>query len=166
MLLDRRAFILAVAAGVLSGCASVAPAPSGAIGVGQLSQGAILSAINGARRANGKPPLRYNPRLESAARAQVRAMVAKDQLSHGLGTTLRQRVTAAGYEGAVGENLAAGQHTLQQAIDGWLKSSGHRDTLLSTRFVEFGLAAGSGRAGSRYGAFWAMVAGGPFEAWR
>ena len=167
MLFDRRAFVLAAMASVLSGCASVAPAPpSAAIGVGQLSQGAIIAAINGARRANGKPPLRYNPRLEVAARSQVRAMVAKDQLSHDLGSTLRQRVTAAGYEGAVGENLAAGQSTLQQAIDGWLKSSGHRETLLSTRFVEFGLAAGSGRPGSRYGAFWAMVASGPFEAWR
>ena len=166
MLLTRRALILASLASVLTGCASIAPAPSGNVTATQLSQGAILAAINGARRANGRPPLRYNSKLEAAARSQVRLMVAKDQLSHNLGTTLRQRVTAAGYEGAVGENLAGGQSTLQQAIDGWLNSSGHRDTLLSTRFVEFGLAAGTVPGKSRYGTYWAMVAGGPFEAWR
>lgn len=165
MLLDRRAFVIAAMASVVSGCASVSPAPAGTIGVGQLSQAAILAAVNDVRRANGKPPLRYNAKLEAAARTQVRAMVARDQLSHGLGTTLRQRVTAAGYDGAVGENLAAGQSTLQLAIEGWLKSPAHRNTLLSTRFVEFGLAASAGGAGSRYTAFWAMVAGGPFEAW-
>ena len=66
----------------------------------------------------------------------------------------------------LGENLAGGQSTLQQAIDGWLNSSGHRDTLLSTRFVEFGLAAGTVPGKSRYGTYWAMIAGGPFEAWR
>ena len=166
MLLTRRALILAPLASVLTGCASVAPAPSGNVTAGQLSQGAILAAINGARRANGRPPLRYNGKLEAAARSQVRLMVAKDQLSHNLGTTLRERVTAAGYEGAVGENLAGGQSTLQQAIDGWLASSGHRDTLLSTRFTEFGLAAGTVPGKSRYGTYWAMIAGGPFEAWR
>jgi uncharacterized protein YkwD len=160
MLLTRRALIIASLASALSACASVTPAPgpSGNVTAGQLSQGA--------RRANGRPPLRYNSKLEAAARSQVRLMVSKDQLSHNLGTTLRQRVTAAGYEGAVGENLAGGQSTLQQAIDGWLKSSGHRQTLLSTRFVEFGLAAGTVPGKSRYGTYWAMVAGGPFEAWR
>lgn len=168
MLLTRRALLIASFASVLSACASVSPtsAPGGNVTVGQLSQGAILAAINNARRANGRPPLRYNGKLEAAARSQVRLMVARDQLSHNLGTTLRQRVTAAGYDGAVGENLAGGQSTLQQAIAGWLASSGHRDTLLSTRFVEFGLAAGTAPGKSRYGTYWAMIAGGPFEAWR
>ena len=43
-----------------------------------------------------------------------------------------------------------------------------RNTLLSTRFVEFGLAVArvSPDRKSRYGTYWAFVAGGPFEAWR
>jgi uncharacterized protein YkwD len=73
-------------------------------------------------------------------------------------------VTAAGYPGAVGETVAAGQKTLEQAIEGWLNSPGHRDTLLSTRFVEFGLAVET-HPGTRYGTYWAFIAGGPFEAW-
>ena len=54
-----------------------------------------------------------------------------------------------------------------QAIDGWLASPGHRSTLLSDRFTEFGLAAarvGEGRD-SRYGIYWAFIAGGGYEAW-
>ena len=165
MLLNRRALMLGGVGALLAGCSSVAPATTGSISATQLSQSAILEAINAARRANGKPPLRYNSRLEAAARSQVRLMVSKDQLSHNLGTTLRQRVAAAGYDGAVGENLAGGQKTLQQAIDGWLASPGHRSTLLSTRFVEFGLAASTVPGKSRFGTYWAFIAGGPFEAW-
>jgi uncharacterized protein YkwD len=94
-------------------------------------------------------------------------MAARDTLSHNLGVTLRQRVTNAGYAGAVGENVAGGQSTPDQAISGWLASPAHRDTLLSTKFEEFGLAVATVPAekNSKYGVYWAFIAGGPFEAW-
>jgi uncharacterized protein YkwD len=120
------------------------------------------------RAANGRKPLTYNYRLEEAARSQARLMASKDQLSHNLGVTLRERVTTAGYEGAVGENVAGGQRSLQQAIQGWLDSPAHRSTLLSPKFTEFGLAVAAVPNGkkSRYGIYWAFIAGGSFEAWR
>lgn len=168
--LSRRLFCLLGAGALLSGCtAAIAPAPKpGHTGPGGLSQAAILSAINGTRARYGKPPLRYNQRLEAAARSQAQLMARKDQLSHNLGVTLRQRVTDAGYLGAVGENVAGGQKTLEQAIQGWLDSPPHRNTLLSTKFVEFGLAAATVPSGkkSRYGVYWAFIAGGDFDAWR
>lgn len=156
---------------LLAACSSVvapAPSPSARLTPSQLTQGAIIAAINRTRAENGRPPLRYNGQLEAAARSQANLMASRDRLSHDLGTTLRQRVTAAGYVGAVGENVAGGQSTLDQAIAGWLNSPAHRETLLSTRFVEFGLAAASvpGDRKSRYRTYWAFVAGGPFEAWR
>lgn len=164
---SRRHFVFLGAAALLSGC-TVAMAPPGATAPNQLSQSAILAAINGARARNGKPPLKYNARLEAAARSQANLMAQKDTLSHNLGVTLRQRVSNAGYDGAVGENVAGGQRTIEQAIDGWLNSPGHRDTLLSTRFTEFGLATASVAPGrkSRYGTYWAFIAGGSFEAWK
>lgn len=168
--LSRRSLLLLGCTALLSGC-SVAMAP----GVvpkpatpGQLSQASILSAINGVRARNGRPPLKYNSQLEAAARAQANLMASKDTLSHNLGVTLRQRVTTAGYQGAVGENVAGGQRSIDQAIEGWLNSPAHRNTLLSTRFTEFGLAmasVGPGRK-SRYGTYWAFIAGGSFEAWK
>jgi uncharacterized protein YkwD len=171
MLLLRTGFMIIVAALLLTACSSVvAPAPgrnSTSTAPVQLTQGGILAAINSARAANGKPPLRYNVNLEGAARSQANLMAAKDKLSHDLGVTLRQRVTTAGYDGAVGENVAGGQATLDQAISGWLASPAHRDTLLSTKFQEFGLAVATVPANrkSKYRVYWAFIAGGPYEAW-
>lgn len=156
---------------LLAACTSIVPPAPGPNSMAsapmQLSQGTILAAINSARAANGKPPLRYNVKLEAAARSQANLMAAKDTLSHDLGVTLRQRVTTAGYEGAVGENVAGGQSTLDQAIAGWLASPAHRDTLLSTKFQEFGLSVATVPVNrkSRYRVYWSFIAGGPFEAW-
>lgn len=168
---SRRAVLALALLPLLAACSSVVapmPGPGAGITPPQLTQGGILAAINSARAANGKPPLRYNTRLETAARSQANLMARKDQLSHDLGVTLRQRVSAAGYDGAVGENVAGGQKSLEQAITSWLNSPGHRDTLLSTRFEEFGLAVAAVPAErqSRYRIYWAFIAGGPFEAWR
>lgn len=166
MYLTRRS-LLVLGSAFLAGCSAAIPPAPGASGPKQLSHAAIMAAINETRKRNGKPPLRYNSHLEAAARSQANLMASKDKLSHNLGVTLRQRVTTAGYDGAVGENVAGGQQTLEQAIQGWLGSPGHRDTLLSTRFTEFGLAVArvpDGRQ-SQYGTYWAFIAGGPYEAW-
>jgi uncharacterized protein YkwD len=166
MYLSRRS-LLVLGSAFLAGCSAAIPPAPGATSPNQLSQAAIMAAINNTRKSNGKPPLRYNSHLEAAARSQADLMASKDRLSHDLGVTLRQRVTNAGYDGAVGENVAGGQRTLEQAIQGWLASPGHRDTLLSTKFTEFGLAAARVPADhkSHYGTYWAFIAGGPFEAW-
>ena len=167
MYFSRRS-LLVLGGAFLAGCSAGIPPAPGATSPTQLTHAAIMAAINNTRKRNGKPPLRYNSHLEAAARSQADLMASKDRLSHDLGVTLRQRVTNAGYDGAVGENVAGGQQTLEQAIQGWLASPGHRDTLLSTRFTEFGLAAARVRADhkSRYGTYWAFIAGGPFAAWK
>lgn len=160
----RRSFLVLGAAAALAACASTIPMlPKGASTPETLSDAEILAAINAVRAANGAPAWSYNPRLEDAARAQARLMAQKNTLSHDLGVTLRERVTAAGYLGAVGENVAKGYTNLQGAIEGWMNSSGHRSTLLNAKFTEFGLAAARGSGGKLY---WAMIAGGSFDAWR
>jgi len=167
MYFSRRSLLI-LGSAFLAGCSAAIPPAPGATGPTQLTQTAIMAAINETRKRNGAPPLRYNSHLEAAARSQANLMASKDQLSHDLGVTLRERVTTAGYDGAVGENVAGGQQTLEQAIQGWLNSPGHRATLLSTKFVEFGLAVAKVPPGhkSRYGTYWAFIAGGPFEAWK
>jgi uncharacterized protein YkwD len=167
---SRRDVLALGAMGLLSACSSatIPPRHRGGITPPQLTTANILAAINGIRRANGKPPLAYNDHLEQAARSQAQLMASRDQLSHDLGVTLRERVTKAGYEGAVGENVAGGQLTLEEAIQGWMNSPGHRSTLLSDKFTEFGLAVAAVPPGkqSRYGIYWAFIAGGSFDAWR
>lgn len=169
MTINRRAFIILGAGASLSACASFGTVvPPGATTPQLLDSSTILAAVNEARRANGgHKPMTYNVALEAAARSQANLMASKDTLAHDLGVTLRERVTAAGYNGAVGENIAGGQQTLQQAIEGWLNSPGHRATLLSDKFVEFGLAVARTASSrkSRYGIYWCFIAGGPFAAW-
>ncbi|MCR6670431.1 CAP domain-containing protein [Devosia ginsengisoli] len=160
----RRGFLVLTAATGLAACSTTIPMlPKAAASTPEtLTDDEILAAINAVRKANGAPPWAYNTRLEDAARSQARLMAQKNTLSHDLGVTLRQRVTAAGYIGAVGENVAKGYTSLQGAIEGWMESSGHRGTLLSHRFVEFGLAVARAPNGKLY---WAMIAGGSFQAW-
>jgi uncharacterized protein YkwD len=162
--LTRRSLLVLASAAALSACASTIPVlPKTASTPETLSDGEILSAINAVRAANGSPPWRYSVALENAARSQARLMAQKNTMSHDLGVTLRERVTAAGYLGAVGENVAKGYPDLPSTIGGWMNSTGHRSTLLSKKFTEFGLAAARGPGDKLY---WAMIAGGSFDAWR
>ncbi len=161
----RRAVLLGGLSAALAACsATIPPLPASADNRPEsLTREQIVAAINAVRKANGAPAWSYNPRLETAARSQARLMANKDTLSHDLGVTLRQRVTEAGYMGAVGENVAKGYKTLPDVIEGWLASQGHRNTLLSPKFIEFGLATARTGSGKLY---WAMIAGGSFDAWR
>lgn len=163
--LTRRSFLVLGAATTLSACATTIPLlPASAnASPDALSREQIIGAVNAVRAANGAPAWSYSVQLEEAARSQARLMAAKNTMSHDLGVTLRQRVTAAGYTGAVGENVGRGYTSLGGVIEGWMNSSGHRSTLLSPKFVEFGLATATGSGGKRY---WAMIAGGSFDAWR
>ncbi len=159
---SRRNFIGLSLGALVSGCASYIP--DGRTTLPQLSRETIIAKINRVRTDNGRKPLSYNGALARAARIHANLMAARGELSHTVGGTLRERVNAAGYFGAVGENLAGGQRTLEGAIQGWMESAGHRSTLLSPRFTEFGLAAASG--GGEYTTYWALIMGGTFEAWK
>ncbi|WP_224701205.1 CAP domain-containing protein [Devosia aquimaris] len=163
MALPRRSFLFLGAAAALSACSATIPVlPKTANSPENLTDEEILADINAVRRANGAPAWAYNVALENAARSQARLMASKETMSHNLGVTLRERVTAAGYFGAVGENVAKGYRDLPGAIQGWMESPGHRSTLLNDKFVEFGLAAARSKSGKVY---WAMIAGGSFTAW-
>ncbi|MDB5473516.1 MAG: hypothetical protein JWP99_819, partial [Devosia sp.] len=121
----RRGFLVLASAAALSACASTIPMlPRSASATPEtLTDGEILAAINAVRAANGAPPWAYNRFLASAARSQARLMAQRDTMSHDLGVTLRQRVAAAGYIGAVGENVAKGYPSLSGTIEGWMNSS-------------------------------------------
>jgi uncharacterized protein YkwD len=165
MSLTRRGFVFAGAAVLLSGCSTMGNlvAPAGATSPAALNPSVIAAAVNATRKKFGGTALSYSLTLERAARTHANLMAQQNVISHTLGGTLRERVNAVDYHGAVGENLAVGYDTLEAAIQGWLDSkSGHRQTLLSNKFSEFGLAAARGKRG----VYWAFIAGGDLEAWR
>lgn len=164
-LLSRRHFLALVPMALVSSCATYSFQSS--TKPAALSTEVIVAKINEVRRANGRKAVAYNAQLEQAARRQASLMAGRDELSHNLGETLRERVSAAGYIGAVGENVAGGHPTLEAAIEGWLASPAHNRTLLSDKFTEFGLAVQRVSNGkkSRYGIYWALIMGGDANAW-
>lgn len=115
-------------------------------------------------RFNATTALAWNDRLTQAATAHSQDMAANNFFSHtgSGGSTLAGRVDAAGYAwGSLGENIAAGQGSVQQVVDGWIASPGHCANLLNPGFTEVGLACVRGTAGNTYPTYWTMDLGRP-----
>ena len=97
--------------------------------------------------------------LTQAAAAHSDDMVSHNFFSHtgSNGSTAGSRVTAAGYVWrSVGENIAAGQGSVAEVVDGWMKSDGHCANLMNPAYTEMGLAYGVD-AKSEMGIYWGQV---------
>jgi uncharacterized protein YkwD len=107
--------------------------------------------------------LTLNARLASAAYGHSRDMADNNYFSHDSldGRTMVDRVIAAGYTwSTLGENIAAGYGSVQDVIDGWMRSDGHCANLMNPRFTEFGLACARNDS-SRYRIYWTQDLGRP-----
>ena len=118
---------------------------------------AVLAAVNTERHAAGRPPLRLDARLNAAAQKHAEDMLARVYYSHEApeGSMPWGRVRAAGYEpSVVGENIAAGHVKVDEVMDAWLHSSGHRRNILENRFTELGIGLAVGGYDHRYQVLW------------
>ncbi|MGZ3778191.1 MAG: CAP domain-containing protein [Mucilaginibacter sp.] len=136
----------------------------------------FLARINGARHKGCNcgdlymppaPPLTWNDDLEKAAIGHAQDMYYKNYFSHTSkdGRTTSHRVINAGYKFKgykafyVGENIALGQMSIDEVMDGWLKSPGHCKNLMNAGFKEVGVA--------QFNQYWVQDFGGrePFSAY-
>ncbi len=104
-------------------------------------------------RAPALNPLSYNRKLHGAAQTHANDMSSNGFFSHtgSDGRTVGNRVSDQGYSWAwVGENIAQGQTSATQALNGWKASPGHNAILLSSIPTEFALAQAPGN-------YWVMV---------
>src|SRR5437867_2568938 len=116
----------------------------------------FLTLINSYRAQNGLGPLSASYTLSKASQWKsndmgVNAYFAHDDLSR----TWVQRIRDCGYgyNAWLGENIAAGVSTAQEAFDLWRNSAGHNANMLNTNYW----AVGIGRAyvaGSPFGWYW------------
>jgi len=91
-------------------------------------------------------------------------MVTHNFFSHtgSNGSTLAQRVNATGYAwSSLGENIAAGQTTVNTVVDGWIASPGHCANIMNPNFVHIGLACVRGTSSNTYSHYWTMDLGRP-----
>jgi uncharacterized protein YkwD len=118
---------------------------------------AMLARVNAERQAKGLPPLTSEPHLDAAAQAHAEDMLARSYYDHASleGRTPRDRVEVTGYLAhKVGENIAEGEFSVDEVMDGWLASSGHRRNLLDEGFTHFGMGLAIGRFEDRLRILW------------
>ena len=120
---------------------------------------ALGADCGSAGRYGPAPSIGWNDRLAEAAAGHARDMQANNFFSHtgSSGSTLAQRIDAAGYAwSSIGENIAAGQTSVDSVVDGWIASPGHCANLMNPGFVHLGLACVPGNAGNSYATYWTL----------
>jgi uncharacterized protein YkwD len=104
-------------------------------------------------------PLSWNDRLFSAAARHSTDMAQNNYFSHTSldGRTLGQRVRNEGYAWTgVGENIAAGQSSVNVVMSGWLSSPGHCANIMRATYTHVAVSCVR-QSGSTYGRYWTMV---------
>ena len=124
----------------------------------------VLEAVNRVRAEGAScggepqppvPALTRDVLLEHSARLHSLDMAEQRYLAHESldGRTLADRVADAGYEGSpIGENIAQGQGSVDEVMDGWMNSPGHCTNIMSPsyRAVGVGYAELEGGDGPRW----------------
>ncbi|WP_158633666.1 CAP domain-containing protein [Tautonia sociabilis] len=130
------------------------------LGGGQTGPDALGSALlerhNAIRTARGLPPLSWSPTLADAAREHSSGLVSLGRLRHKGhdGSSPADRVERRGYAfRSVGENIASGQETVEEVMEGWMNSPGHRRNILGD-FEELGASRREDEGGRPY---WCVV---------
>jgi uncharacterized protein YkwD len=108
----------------------------------------MLTRVNAERAAAGVGPLLRDPRLDEAAQHHAEDMLLRSYYNHVSpdGTTPSTRVRKSGYAGrVVAENIARGPVAVEEVMDNWMGSSGHRRNLLLPAFTHLGIGVVVGR---------------------
>ena len=106
--------------------------------------------------------LAWNDALASAGLVHSDDMVAANFFSHtgSNGSNAGQRITAAGYAWRTwGENIAAGQPSVESVVAAWMDSPGHCANLMNANFRDIGVACVAGSSGNTYHSYWTQVLG-------
>ena len=161
---DRRRFLAGLAAAVLMGetapaFVSDAQAAFGPrVSVSKIDLRQAERYINKARARHGTGPVRMEGRLVEAALRHSLMMARKGKMAHqfGPGTRFRDRIKKTGIRGSAAENVGAGYSSMESAVDGWLRSPGHRRNLLNRKLTHIGMAAAVNPA-SKYRTYWTLI---------
>ena len=129
----------------------------------------VLELTNAERAKAGLKPLTLNNQLAEAAQGHSDSMAADDFFSHtgADGSSVGDRVKEEGYEFArTGENIAAGQTTAEQVVEGWMNSPGHRANILNADYTEIGIGyelLENDTGSVNYNRYWTQVFGKPLN---
>lgn len=122
---------------------------------------AIIEQTNEIRMQNGLPPLKHVLGLDESARYHVADMNANNYFNHDTLNRIGSQLTNVCntwnriekyYNNwqALGENIAAGQHSPEMAMDGWMNSPEHKDNILNANYAEIGVGFYEGKGDYRF----------------
>lgn len=115
----------------------------------------VFDLVNKERAKEGLAALKYDE--ASAAAALVRAREAEISFSHTRpnGSSFNTALTESGasFRGA-GENIAYGQRTPEEVVEGWMNSPGHRANILNKKYTKIGVGHYQNSKGVHY---WAQL---------
>ena len=117
----------------------------------------MLNLVNSYRTKGYKnhppvPPVKWNAKLEAAAKTHSNYMSANNVLGHRgkNGSDPGKRISVTGYKWSTfSENVAMGQLTPQEVMNTWMKSTSHRRNIMNKNVKEMGVA--------KTGRFWTQV---------
>jgi uncharacterized protein YkwD len=118
-----------------------------------------LALVNEHRRRDGCPDLTLDRRLIAAANRHAADMARRGYFAHSSpdGDGAGERVEdAGGPVVAVRENIARGQTSVAEVVDGWMHSPEHRANILDCRLHQMGLGLAFASDDEPY---WVMLIG-------
>ncbi len=121
----------------------------------------VVRLTNRERMSRGLGALAVDARLSQAAHVHSADMARRNFFAHECpsGTQAWDRAVAAGYTyRKIAENIAAGQQTPAQVVEGWMNSPGHRANILDGELTQIGVGYVTG---GEYGTYWTQVFGIP-----
>jgi len=130
----------------------------------------VMKRINAVRtsprRCGGRPmgpatPLKWDGALASAAASHSLDMAQRNYFDHRspTGRTVSQRASASNYNWkTVGENIAGGDTSVDEVMQGWLDSPDHCTNIMEPAFADVAVACVM-QPGSEWGTYWTMVLG-------
>ena len=111
----------------------------------------VVNLVNQERAKAGLSPVTADTSIQAAA--QVRAKEIEKSFSHTRpdGSSFSTALTQQGvtYRGS-GENIAWGQKTPEQVMNGWMNSDGHRANILNKNFTKIGVGFHQNASGTNY----------------
>lgn len=113
----------------------------------------VITLTNQERAKYGLSPLSFNWQLGRVARYKSNDMRDKNYFSH-TSPTYGSPFTMIKNFGisytAAGENIAMGQKTAWEVVQGWMNSPGHRANILNTNFTQIGVGYSKSSSGKTY----------------
>ncbi len=129
------------------------PATSTTTGDYSAFQKKVVELVNAERAKAGLKPLKMNTELSKVATLKSQDMAKNNYFSHTSPTYGSpfdmMKKFGISYKTA-GENIAMGQTTPEQVMNGWMNSSGHRANILKASFTEIGVGIAKNSSGRLY----------------